>query len=274
MKIERAVLSPTIIIYLIFMAHFQIVWGSTTGKIKGVVRDAETNGPLPGTNVLIEGTTQGAAADMEGNYIILNVKPGIYTVRAMMMGYKPFRVENVRVSTDLTTEIDFNLTTTVVESGETVTIVAERPMVVKDLTASTAVVDAEQMEALPVTEVTEAIELQAGLVKDAGGALHVRGGRSGEISYWIDGIPVTDVYDGGTVVEVNKDMVQELQVVSGAFNAEYGQAMSGIVNITTKDGSNDFGGSVTTYIGDHVSGNEDLFLNIKDIDPIGIHNIE
>jgi len=151
-----------------------------------------------------------------------------------MIGYKAMRYENVRVSIDLTTSIDFQLRTEILDLGEELTVVAERPMVTRDLTATTAVIGAEQLSALPVTEVNEAIELQAGLIKDSGGGFHIRGGRSGEVSFWIDGMPVTDVYDGGTVVDVNTSMVQELQVVSGAFNAEYGQAMSGIVNIATK----------------------------------------
>ncbi|MGQ9854428.1 MAG: TonB-dependent receptor, partial [Candidatus Oleimicrobiaceae bacterium] len=206
--------------------------------------------------------------------VVLFVTPGFYTLRASMIGYSPMRVENVRVSIDLTTEIDFKLSSAVLELGEAVTVVAERPMVVKDLTASTAVMGSEEMKALPVTEVHEALALTAGLVRDAGGGLHIRGGRSGEISYWIDGIPVTDVYDGGTVVDVNKNMVQELQVVSGAFNAEYGQAMSGIVNISTKEGGNTFGGSFTTYLGDHLSIHDKVFTHIKNINPLAIRNIE
>ena len=154
------------------------------------------------------------------------------------------------------------------------TIVAERKMVVKDLTATTAVLGADDISNLPVTEINEAVELQAGLVKDAGGGLHVRGGRSGEVSYWIDGMPVTDMYDGGAVVDVNKDMVQELQVVSGAFNAEYGQAMSGIVNITTKEGSNKWGGSFTSYVGDHLSSHDNIFMNVNSLDPLAINNFE
>ena len=262
------------LVVLILMLLAVQLYSGTTGKIMGRVVDASTNEPLIGANVLVEKTAMGAATDLEGRFLILNVPPGAYTLRASMIGYKSVRMENVVVSVDLTREIDFALETTVLETGESVTIVAERPMIVKDLTASTAVVGADEMASLPVTEVSEAIELQAGLVRDAGGGLHVRGGRSGEISYWIDGIPVTDVYDGGTVVEVNKDMVQELQVVSGAFNAEYGQAMSGIVNITTKEGSNDFGGSVTGYMGDYISNHDKIFMNIDDVDPLAIRNIE
>jgi len=260
-----------ILMFLLLSVHF--CWAGTTGKISGKVMDGETGLGLPMVNVIVEGTSMGAASDMSGDYIILHVPPGVYTVNAQMLGYKMLRYENVRVSIDLTTNLDFKLTGEVL-AGEQVTVVAERPMVTKDLTATTAVVSADQMAALPVTEINDAIELQAGLIKDSKGGFHIRGGRSGEVSYWIDGIPVTDVYDGGAVVDVNKDMVQELQVVSGAFNAEYGQAMSGIVNIATKGGSNDFGGSFTTYIGDHLSNNKKIFMNIDDINPAAIHNFD
>ena len=246
---------------------------ATTGKLAGEVIDASTGEPLPMVNVFIVGTTMGAAADMSGQYVILNVPPGVYTLKATMLGYQTMTYENVRVSIDLTTRINFNLSSEVL-AGQEVTVVAERPMVTRDLTATTAVVGAEEISALPVTEVNEAIELQAGLVKDAGGGFHIRGGRSGEVSFWIDGVPVTDVYDGNAVVNVNKDMVQELQVVSGAFNAEYGQAMSGIVNIATKSGDNDFGGSFTTYFGDHLSNHTNPFINIDHVDPISIRNFD
>ena len=249
-------------------------FAGTTGKLAGLVTDVKTRAPLPGATVLVEGTPYGAVAETDGRYVILNLSPGTYTLRARLLSYKDLRVENVQLSVDLTTEIDFPLESTVLDIGESVTIMAQKKMVVKDLTATTAVVGANQMAALPVTEVKEAVELQAGLVKDSGGNLHVRGGRSGEISYWIDGVPVTDAYDGGTVVEVNKEMVQELQVISGAFNAEYGQAMSGIVNITTKEGSNRFGGSVTAYGGDHVSGHDGIFPHIGSIDPASTRNLE
>ncbi len=258
---------------LIFILIGSLLYGGTTGKIAGRVTDAQSGDPLPFANVLIENTTMGAAADMNGNYVILRVPPGVYTLRATMVGYQTQRFENVRVSIDLTTTINFQMGSEVL-AGQEVTVVAERAMVTKDLTATTAVMNSDEIAALPVTEVNEAIALQAGLVTDAGGGLHVRGGRSGEISYWIDGVPVTDVYDGGTVVEVNKDMVQELQVVSGAFNAEYGQAMSGIVNIATKSGSNDFGGNVTTYFGDNFSNHTRQFMNIDDFNPLEIRDFE
>lgn len=255
------------------------LFGGTTGKITGRVYDKATGDPLPGVNVVVVGTTMGAATDLKGNFIIINVPPGTYSLRASFIGFKNMIVSNVRVSVDLTTEIDFALEETVLELGETVEVVAERPLVQKDLTASTAVVGSEIIAELPVTEVSEVLELQAGYV-----AGHVRGGRSGEVAYWIDGIPVTDVYDGSTVVDVNKSTVQELQLVSGAYNAEYGQAMSGIINIVTKDGDNQFSAELSGYLGDFIS-DEDrkkdvdgtettLFDGIEEIDPVAIRNTE
>lgn len=246
----------------------------------GIVTDKTSGDPLIGVNILLERTTLGASTDIDGTFLILNVPPGTYTIVAQYIGYAELRLENVRVSIDLTSELKMQLQETTLELGETVTVVAERELVTKDLTASTAKVDADQIQALPVTEISEVLELQAGYLDG-----HVRGGRQGEIAYWIDGVPVTDSYDGGQVVEINKDMVEQLQFITGAFNAEYGQAMSGIVNITTRESREKFGGSFTTYFGDFYSthefdrnsnsnGSGDVFLNINNFDPTRIRNFE
>ena len=124
------------------------------------------------------------------------------------------------------------------------------------------------------------LSLQAGFVSGS-----LRGGRSGEVAYWIDGVPITDAYDGGQVVEVNKSFVQELQLVSGAFNAEYGQAMSGIVNISTKEGGPKFTGGAGFYLGQYASSpgqtydsldhqTSELFPGLNKFNPSAIHNYE
>jgi len=246
------------------------VWAGTTGKIAGKVVDAKTREALIGVNVIIEGTVLGAATDLDGNYAIINIPPGVYNVKASAVGYSPVTKTDVRVSIDLTTTLNFELSEVAVQAQEVV-VVAERPLVQKDLTASTAIVNADQIKALPVTEFTQVLSLQAGYVNG-----HLRGGRTGEIAYWIDGVPVTDVYDKSLVIEVNKNLIQELQVVSGAYNAEYGQAMSGIVNIATKEGGDKLKGSLTTYFGDYASTHDDIFkgLGLKRINPIRIRNFE
>ena len=185
--------------------------------------------------------------DMEGYFTIYNVPPGIYSIRAQMIGYSEMIYTDVVVNIDLTTTLDFGLNVEVLK-GEAVTVIAEKPMINKGLTASTAIVNSAVIDKLPVTELSDVLNLQAGFISG-----HLRGGRKGEVAYWIDGVPVTDGYDGGTIVDVNKDMVAEMQLVSGAFNAEYGHAMSGIVNIVTKEGSDKFGGNMNMYAGDFVS---------------------
>jgi outer membrane receptor for ferrienterochelin and colicin len=253
------------IILLIISSTF----AGTTGKIAGRVTDADTNEPLIGANVIVKDSYFGASTDLDGYYAILNLPPGTYTLQVEYIGYNTTEITNVKVSIDLTTPIDISLSEQTLETSETITIVAERQKIQKDLTATTSVVDDDVIAALPVTEVSEVLTLQAGYVDG-----HMRGGRSGEVAYWVDGIPVTDAYDGGTVVDVNKDMIQELQVVSGAFNAEYGNAMSGIVNMVTKGGSNDFGGSFTTYLGDYYSTHTDIFWDIDNFNPLSIYNFD
>ncbi len=245
------------------------VFSGTTGKISGTVKDSESGEGLIGCNVIIDNTQLGASVNLDGSFFIMGIAPGKYSVKATMIGYQTLRISDVYVRADLTTPLEFELSPEVLKSGTIVEVIAKRETIVKDLTATAAIVTAEQISAMPVTDVGEIIDLQAGMVDG-----HMRGGRSGEIAYWIDGIPVTDVYDGGQLVEVSKDLIQELQVISGAFNAEYGQAMSGIVNITTKTGYRKWGGQITTYAGDYLSGHSDIYSGLEDVNPLTIKNVE
>ena len=239
-----------------------------TGKIAGTVTETGTGEPLPGVNVVIDGTTRGTATNLDGEYVIVGVRPGTYTVVASFIGFQTTRVQDVRVQTDLTTEVDIALQEEVFQ-GEEVVVTAERPLVQKDLTATTAVVSAEEIQAIPVENFSEVVNLQAGVVDG-----HFRGGRAGEVGYWVDGIPVTDVYSGELGVAVENNMVEEVQVVTGAFNAEYGQAMSGIVNVVTRDGADFFEGRVSTFWGDYLSTRDDVFMNIEDVSPAAVRNVE
>ena len=240
-----------------------------TGKIAGKVIDDVNGDVLIGVNIMISGTMMGAATDLNGHFSILNVPPGIYTLTAQAIGYKKVAIQNVKVSIDLTTRVDFVLPEDVLELGETVYVTAERPLITKDLTASTAVIGAEDIQALPVTEFREILDLQAGVVDG-----HVRGGRTGEVVYAIDGVPVTDTYDGSNVIDVNTNAIQELQFVSGAFNAEYGKALSGYVNIATREADDKLRYGISTYVGDHVSDNTQIFRAIDRVNPVHIQNVD
>ncbi len=255
-------------VLLIVAIGWSLLRGGTTGKLAGMVTDQQTGESLMGCNIFLEGTYFGAASDQEGRYVILNIPPGNYRVKAQMIGYKNMTVENVVISVDLTTTLNFSMQTQVL-AGEEVVVTAQRRMIVKDQTATAAHMKAEEIENLPITEVSEALQMQAGYVDGT-----LRGGRKGEVAYLIDGVPVTDSYDRGTVVDVNKNMIQELQVISGAFNAEYGKVMSGIVNITTKQGSNHFGGGLELYCGDYLSTHDHIFDHINRFDLFNVRNAE
>ena len=244
--------------YLSLLLIFSISLNAgTSGKIVGKVTD-ENGNVLIGCNVFVRGTSLGAATNQNGEYFILNIPPGYYQVSASMIGYGSVTIKDLQVIVDLTAKANFTLTTEFIE-GEEVVVIAETPTVRLDQTSMTAVIGADDIENLPVSELSDLIELQAGVVKDESGGFHVRGGRSGEVSFWVDGISTTDAYDNSSGLEIENSGVQEIQVISGTFNAEYGQAMSGIVNVVTKDGGEKFEGSLNLYSGGFHSDHNDLY---------------
>ncbi len=245
----------------------------TTGKIAGLITDAKTGEPVVGANVMVVASWQneietpirkssiGASGDVSGRYFILNVPPGVYTVEASIIGWRKVRHQYVRVQVDYTTTVNFSLDPEAVEIS-TVVVEADRTQgVVKDQTSASAKINTEEIQALPVDNSNQLLSLQAGVTLDAGGGLHIRGGRSSEIQYYIDGIAVTNPFGGGLAVPVENNAIQELEVVSGTYNAEYGDALSGIVNIVTKEGGDRFSGSVQAYGGDFFT-NKKVFLGL------------
>lgn len=244
----------------------------TTGKIAGVVTDVDGE-PLAGVNVVIEGTSRGSATDIDGNYFILNVDPGTYTLVASFIGFQTQRVTGVEVSVDRTTTVDFTMREQVLE-GEEVTVVAERSLVVKDRTSASAKVSGEQILALPVDNFLETVSLQAGVTRGPGGSLHIRGGRSSEIKYYVDGVAVSNPFNNGLATPVENTAVQEVEVISGTFNAEYGQANSGIVNIVTKSGSDTFTGTFIGSVGGYLSNRTSVYPDIDEASLTGERSVE
>ena len=244
------------------------IFAGTGGKIAGRIIDRESNNPLPGVNVIVEGTSAGSATDLNGEYVILNVPPGFYTIKASYIGYTPVRVENLRVNIDQTTRQNFQLATQVIE-GQEVTVTAERKLVRKDLTASQKITTSEEIMEMPVESFIGVLTTQAGVNTGADGALHIRGGRSNEVGYYIDGILVSNPFTTNSLaINISNKALEEMKVVSGAFNAEYGNAMSGIVNIQTKDGGRDYHGSLSINTGDYITNDTDLYMNIDDVNPL------
>ena len=259
--------------FIIICCSFNFTFAGTTGKIAGKVTDSNTGEALPFVNILIEGTNLGAATDIDGNYVILNIPPGKYNVKAQYIGYQPVVVENVSVSIDVTTSVDFTLSESAVELEEVV-VQGKADLLKKDVTSSQSLVSSEQIEILPVAEFDDVLQLQAGVTRDANGDFHIRGGRTNEVAYWVNGISITDAYDNSRGIQIDNYSVQELQVISGTFNAEYGNAMSGIVNTVTKEGSRDYHGSILLYAGDHASNFTEYFPHIDDINLFSSYNLQ
>ena len=182
----------TILVFLISLLFIVQLWAGTAGKLAGVVIDKESKEALIGVNVFLEGTMLGATTDIEGDYFILNIPPGKYTVIVQYVGYKEVRMENVSISIDLTTTRNFELFETALELGEVIVVEGKREFIQKDITSSQAFVSSEEIENMPVVELSDVLQLQAGVTRDAGGGFHIRGGRTSEIAYWVNGVSITD----------------------------------------------------------------------------------
>ncbi len=240
MNIKRFGFLLILLVFPICLMIAASVMAGQVGKISGVVTD-DKGDPIPGATVMVDKTSMGAAASFDGSYVILNVPPGTYTLVAQTVGYNKLTVEKVEVSADITTEQNFKLTSNAIKI-EDVTVVATRKAIDKYITQNDVRMSADQIKNMPVTNVSDVLKLSSGFVK-SGGVFHARGGRGNEISYMVDGVEMRDVFGGQgmslrSVVDISANDVQEMSVLKGNFDAEYGGVSSAIVNIVRKDGDN------------------------------------
>jgi hypothetical protein len=217
------------------------------GKLRGKVTDKETGDPLISANVQIEGTTMGAATDINGEYVILSVPAGIYTVKVTYIGYTSTSVSNIRVNSNITTTQDFTLSGSAVQVPM-VEIVAERPMIQRNTTNTVRVAQQEEVQYIPFRGVQNIVALSAGAVqqRDVNGnaQLYVRGGRSGEVAYYVDGASATNPFFNIENYSAIREAIEEVQLQTGGFTAELGGANSGIVRTTTRTGGSQIKASV------------------------------
>ncbi len=211
------------------------------GKLAGKITDAETGEPLIGANIVILNTQMGAATDINGEYFILNITPGTYNVKVSFVGYSSKTIQNIRVVTGITYELNTNLSSGI-DLDEIV--VTDKKFFEEKATNTVKVVDADQIAKMPVKGITKVASLQSGVVaaEGSGGAdgnanINVRGGRSSEVLYIIDGVPQNNVMNNQSEAQVSDFAIDQMSFQVGGYEAKYGQAQSGIINITTKAGS-------------------------------------
>jgi hypothetical protein len=255
----KRLMMPIAPILLIAIAFASPLWSGTTGKIAGTIVDKETGEPLPGANIVVVGTKLGASADVKGQYTILYVPPGTYSVQASFIGYGKVTVNEVRVYIDQTARIDIALEEETIQLGEAI-ILAERELIKPDVATSVVAVSDREVEELPVSNVVNVIGLQAGISGGLSnqlngsqgpgflsgyargkvsvqGDLGIRGGGGDNILFMMDGVTLRDPRNNEPITKVALSAVKEISVERGGFNAEYGQVRSGIVNVVTKEGS-------------------------------------
>ena len=218
-----------------------MLFAGQTGKIAGRVTDSQTGEALAGCNVLVQGTSMGAATDANGEYFIINLSPGSYYLAFSMIGYASYTAEFVHVNIDVTTPVNAALTTEALQMTG-VSVTAERPAIENTLTSSKQIVSGDIMSSMAITDVNDVIKTLPGVI-EFNGDLHLRGGRSGEEMYLVDGASVTNAVMGGQAIPVNPNMIGELQLITGTFNAEYGQAMSGLFNTVLREPAEGFSAS-------------------------------
>jgi outer membrane receptor protein involved in Fe transport len=230
------------------------------GTIRGKITDKSTSESLPGVNVVVKGTYKGAVTDFDGKFVIKDVNAGEYTITVTLIGYKQVEYTGVKVSAGAETKLDTKLESTVLTVGQEVEIIGEKPMLDLQATQSSQTMNSQEIKAAAVTGMQDIVALQTGVTQN-NDEIHIRGGRTYENAYLVDGISVQDPLSGtGFGLQVSPAAIKDVEVITGGYNAEYGQATSGIVNVTTKDGADNYTGSISTKR-DHFGFNDNTLSN-------------
>ena len=212
---------------------FSSLIAGVTGKISGRITDKASGEPLIGANVLLQGTSTGAATDIEGYYHIINVSPGYYDLKINMIGYAEKTVTNIRVEIDLTSVIDVSMTIEALAS-EAIIVQANQKLVRTDVASSQKSISSNQISEMPVSSVSEVIGLSAGV-----SGLSVRGGGLNETQFMVDGLVLNDERTSEPTTGIPLSAVQDISLQTGGFGAEYRNARSGVINVVTREGSKD-----------------------------------
>jgi len=218
-----------IIFYLLVISSNS--FGGITGSISGKLFDKSTGQVLPGAIVALVDTKLLTVADKYGHYFINNIPPGTYDIRAKMLGYAIMVIKDVNIRADHDFELNFEMVSEALEGPEIV-IIAEKPLIQKDLPVISHSLNFSDINRkLPIDNFHQSLKLQPAAVNG-----HIRGGRKYDALYMIDGHSIQDPMFREISTLVPLSSISDINFISGGFNAEYGQAMSGIINLSTKEG--------------------------------------
>ena len=207
------------------------VFCGTTGSLEGFIRNQQTGKPLVGTNVIVLETKQGTATNLKGFFKIHNIRAGSYQVHISMIGYRTITYNNITILPDRRTKLNVELIESPIEV-DAIEVKAEMPLIQTDVTGTAYDLGSQEITELPIDKFQEVIGLQAGTTIEG----NIRGGKIHEVIYLIDGLPIQDVIHGGLGTDIPKSAILQMSVKTGGFNAEYGHALSGVVNVITRTG--------------------------------------
>ena len=223
----------------IVLATCTMTMAQAQGRLKGKITD-DTGETVPFANVIVEkGGTQvgGTSSDFDGNYDINPIPPGTYDLKASCIGYNPFVVKNIVIPANKITFYDIKMASGAINIGEVTVVDYEIPLISKDNTTQGASITSEEIAKLPVRS-AEGVAASVGGVFSADGEVgSIRGSREGAV-YYIDGVKVI----GST--SVPQSAIDQVDVILGGTPAMYGDAMGGIINMTTKGPSRTWGGGI------------------------------
>lgn len=221
------------------------VWvtAGTTGSVSGIVKDVKTGTPLSGANIIIAGTGLSTVTDENGRFVIANIPPGDYEITAQMVGYGTQTLADVQVIMDATASADFDMTQEVIEE-EAVVITRPKPMINPEVVNTFNLVSVQQ-EPLTRTDPSSVrsapgvLSTLPGVIveSDGSGQLHLRGGKYDQVGWYVEGIPITDPNIGTFGTDLLTTGLSKFQMYTGAFGAEYGNAISGALNEIKKTGA-------------------------------------
>lgn len=251
----------TAALLLFMLAHLSVpALLIAQGNISGTVRDALTEEALIGVNVIVVGTSNGAATDIDGHYAIENLRAGEYSIKVSYIGYETKLFTAVRVADGVTTPLDIILETAILSTDEEIVIVGDKPLLDVESAASTTTISSEQIAAAPVRDIQGVVASQQGVVRDPTG-LYIRGGRANETGFIVDGVSAKDPLAGtGFGLDIGSNAFSEVEVTTGGIGAEVGDVTSGVVSVRTQDGSDTFAGYFS-HKRDNLGFNEDAASN-------------
>jgi hypothetical protein len=246
-------------LFIIFCALAAPVRGDLQGKLAGIVLNQDSGKPLANTEISLISTPQKTFTDPTGQFFIINVNPGFYDVQAFYLGFVPVLVKNVYISSDHTTHLQFKLSATIIELGQTITHERGRPLIEENETYRLYQMNASDLALRPLEQISDLLPYLPGVTIDPAGALHLHGGRSDEIGLLVDGISYNEPFRNRPALDFLLSEIDELSVKTGVFEAEYGQANSGILQIRRKPLPENYSGTLAFQSGDYLSLNSEVF---------------